>query len=66
MIKIKHCPNCLKSGSDMQIWGALYHHAIFPRQWYFVECPSCHWCGKTKLFLWRAIRSWNREKRGGK
>lgn len=26
--------------------------------WYYLECANCHWCSKTKLFLWRAKRSW--------
>ena len=31
--------------------------------WWHVECKSCHYCGKTKLFLRRAVKSWNKEKK---
>lgn len=31
----------------------------------YIECDNCHWCGKTKLFLWRAIRCWNRRADNG-
>ena len=28
-----------------------------------IECDNCHYCGNTKLFLRRAIKSWNKEER---
>ena len=27
----------------------------------YIECFNCQWCGKTKLGLNRAIKSWNKE-----
>lgn len=62
MGKLKHCPNCLKSGRDMWI-VRVFSHYLFGNHWYYIECPSCHWASKTKLFLWRAKRAWNKMKR---
>ena len=62
--KLKPCPNCGKSGKKL-----IRNRIVFDGTWacklgkYFIECPSCHWCGKTKVFLWRAILAWNREKK---
>ena len=60
-MKIKSCPNC---GSN-HIWKVHIASSKLP-WWWFMECSECHWCGKTKLFLFRAIRSWNKESRGNK
>lgn len=30
--------------------------------WWYIECENCHYCGETKLFLVRAIKSWNKTK----
>ena len=53
----KTCPNC-----DSGI--TLTNHIRSSRLpfWWYLECANCHWCGKTKLFLWRSVRSWNKEK----
>ena len=29
--------------------------------WWYLECAKCHWCSKTKLFLWRAKRAWMKD-----
>lgn len=57
-MKAKRCPNC--QSKDVRIW-----HVITARLpwWYYAECEHCHWCGKTKLFRFRAIRSWNKLRR---
>ena len=57
MAELKPCPNC---GDDL-IWtnrfcsknGRLTHK-------YYLECVKCHWCSETKLFLFRAMRAWNK------
>ena len=58
--ELNPCPNCSKSGKAMRINRVMCSGSIFDKHLFFVECPSCHWCGKTKLFLWRAKRAWNR------
>lgn len=63
---IKSCPNCGKSGKTTIVNRIVYSGSIFDNHLFFIECPSCHWCGKTKLFLWRAKRAWNKEKGGRK
>lgn len=60
--KLKPCPNCKKSGRSAVINRVMLSGNIFDKHLFFVECPSCHWCGDTKLFLWRAKRSWNRRR----
>lgn len=60
-IKLKSCPNCGRSGKTLWINGVIdgaFLGRFFDK--YFVECPTCHWCGKTKYFLRRAIKAWNR------
>ena len=57
-MKLKYCPNCRKSGKKMITVGILNGGAG-----YFVECPSCCWCGKTYPWRWLAVLSWNRIKR---
>lgn len=55
---IKDCPNC----KSKHLIKAHIASARLPF-WWHIECWDCHWCGKTKLFLWRAVRSWNKERR---
>ena len=57
-MKIKHCPNCRKSGRSMLVW-----RVICPGTAYHVECPSCNYCGKKRRWIWLAVLSWNRIKR---
>lgn len=59
-MKIKSCPNC---GTTNRILKAHICSRRLPF-WYYIECDNCHWCGKTKLFLRRAIKSWNKEQKG--
>ena len=59
---LKPCPNCGKSGKKAEIHQIMFSGSIFDKHLFYVECPSCHWCGKTKLFLWRAKRAWNKER----
>ena len=52
MSDLKPCPFC--NNKNLTIWrvcGSLR---------FYVECGICHWCGKTKLFKFRAKRAWNR------
>lgn len=56
-MKLKYCPNRRKSGKAM--WRCRCH---FPVK-YYIECPSCHWCGKTMPFQWMAELAWNLERR---
>lgn len=57
-MKLKHCPNCKRSGKAMQIWrGHGYRLPV-----YHVECPSCHWCGKPLPFKFFAKLYWNLQK----
>lgn len=55
IIKARACPNC----------GCFNPHSFRISSsrlpWYYLECPLCHWRGKTKLFLKRAIKSWNKK-----
>jgi hypothetical protein len=60
MAELLPCPNCGKSGEKLVV-----NRICFDGTWtvklgkYFIACPKCHWCGKTKIFLWRAKRAWN-------
>lgn len=56
MKEIKPCPYC----GSTNIKKA---HSLSKRLpwWWHIECWDCHWCGKQKLFLFRAIKSWNKE-----
>lgn len=55
--KRKPCPNCgCQTTNRVHI---LSNRLPF---WWYIECENCHWCGKTKLFLRRAVRAWNKEK----
>lgn len=57
-MKLKPCPNCNLSPKKLHIWQVC-GSKIFHK--YYIECPSCHWCGKTKVFKWRAVRAWNKK-----
>jgi hypothetical protein len=59
--ELKPCPNCATSGKKLRVNRIMFSGSIFDKHLFFIECPSCHWCGKTKLFLWRAKRAWNKE-----
>ena len=61
--ELKPCPNCGKSGRSLWIWRSLDGTFLSRFGKWHIECPSCHWCGKTKVFLWRAKMSWNRNRR---
>lgn len=50
-MKIEPCPACKSKNIRIA-------HVMNAR--YFVMCNKCFWCGKTKLFKFRAIRSWNK------
>ena len=58
--KLKPCPNCGKSGKSLIFYRTVVSGSIFDGHLWHVECPSCHWCGKLKLFRWRAIMAWNK------
>ena len=55
-IKHKSCPGC---GSNQIFFIHICSRRL--HSWWRLECWECHWCGKTKLFLRRAIKSWNKE-----
>lgn len=55
--KLKPCPRC---GYDRR-YKVHERSKILP-WWWYIECRSCRFCSKTKLFLWRAERAWNRMK----
>lgn len=57
--KIKPCPRCRKSGRSIYIIRS-YDGSFPSRQKYFLECPTCHWCGKSRIFLFSAKMAWNR------
>ena len=54
--KLMRCPGCRRR-------NVKYVHIRSRRLpfWWYIECWNCHWCGKTKLGLNRAIKSWNKE-----
>lgn len=58
-MRLKYCPSCRLSGRRVQIACILFPG---PHR-YFVECPSCHYCGKTRPWEWWAILAWNHERR---
>ena len=55
MIELKPCPFCHYQNHLKKA------HIVSRRLpfWWFIECDNCHYCGKTKLFLFRAVKSWN-------
>lgn len=56
MFKKKEPLPCPKCGSAfVGIWW------VVDSGKFFCECRNCHYCGRTKRFKWRAIRSWNKE-----
>ena len=58
------CPNC----GSKRLWLNRVTSTPFgtieraPHKWW-VECGDCHWCGKTKWLVHRAINAWQEEKR---
>ena len=56
--KRKPCPNC---GCEINRRAHILSNML--PFWWYIECDNCHWCGKTKLFLWRAVRAWNKQRR---
>ncbi len=58
MAKLKPCPSC---GSDNVEIGRVCGRYGGRGHWFYVECGDCFWCGKTKLFCFRAVRAWNKE-----
>ena len=58
-MEIKNCPNCGISNRIRKV------HILSRRLpfWWYIECDNCYYYGKTKLFLKRTIKSWNKEKR---
>lgn len=57
-MKIRICNNC--GNLDPLIVHVSSKKIPF---WYYVECKNCHYCGKTKLFQKKAIKSWNKEQK---
>jgi hypothetical protein len=55
-MKIARCPVCKMP----KPWLVRIHplRGIFTK--YYVECRSCHCCGKTKIGYRRAIKWWNK------
>lgn len=64
MRKLRPCPAC--SGTKLIAVKICYPDS-FPRSIgrYYIECDTCHWCGKPKRFLFRAKMSWNRRESEG-
>ena len=54
--EVNRCPNC--RSRDIRYVHCLSHRLPW---WWYVECWNCHCCGKTKLGLNRAIKSWNKD-----
>lgn len=55
--KLKPCPYCRVSNRIIKV-HILSRYLPF---WWYIKCDNCHWRGKTKLFLTRAVRAWNKE-----
>lgn len=64
-MKLKSCPNCGRSGKKVFINKIAFDGTLAAKLLgkYFIECSGCHWCGATKIFLWRAKLNWNRGKK---
>lgn len=58
-VSVKPCPEC---GKLPNVYRIMFSGSIFDKHLFFVECPNCHYCGKTKLFWRRAVKAWNRRK----
>lgn len=57
---LKPCLNC--KNTKPTIW-----RIISPKPYrYFVECDTCHWCGRTRWFKWSAKNAWNRRDSNGR
>ena len=59
VMKVKSCPKCGAGRKKIILCNIRSNRLPW---WWFVQCDSCHYCGKTKLFLFRAILSWNRNR----
>ena len=59
MVELKPRPNC---HSEKLV---IVRIAQPKSRWFHVECENCYWCGETKLFMFRAIRAWNKEANNG-
>lgn len=55
------CFRCTSCGSTYILF--VHTASAFLPWWWHVECQNCHYCGKTKLFLRRAVKAWKKEKR---
>lgn len=55
-MKTKRCPYC----KHPKPWIVRVHPLRGISTKYFVECRSCHYCGKTKIGKKRAIKAWNK------
>ena len=60
-IKPKPCPYC--KGTRLSLWKINFPKVLIPRR--FVECDSCHYCGRTARTTWGAIKAWNRRAEDG-
>lgn len=54
--KIGKCPNCNSKG---KIKVARATSSFLPR--WLIFCDNCNYCSMPKIFLFRAIKSWNKE-----
>lgn len=61
LIKLKPCPCCNRRRN--LIASKFYRGNILDKYRYCISCRRCEWYGKTKLFLWRAKLSWNKQYR---
>ena len=59
--QLKSCPNCHYQNRLIKV------HILSKKLpfWWYIKCDNCHLCGKTKLFLLRAIKAWNKEAEQG-
>ncbi len=59
---LKPCPKCHMINRAVKVH-------ICSRKlpfWWYIKCENCGWRGKTKLFLNRAVKAWNRRTDNGK
>ena len=52
-LKARPCPNCGNKAVGLN--DSFMHR--FNRFW--LECESCHWCGRSKPTIKMAIKAWN-------